>query len=84
MRFWDGVFAALQTSRRDIGSSAQAALHSPGTTVIDQALPLLINDLPMLPEPVVLVLDDYHLIENGEIHGAIELLVERLPAVLIW
>ena len=28
----------------------------------------------------MLVLDDYHLIENGEIHGAIELLVERLPS----
>jgi LuxR family transcriptional regulator, maltose regulon positive regulatory protein len=28
----------------------------------------------------VVVLDDYHLIENGEIHGAIELLVERLPS----
>ena len=28
----------------------------------------------------MLVLDDYHLIENGEIHGAIELLVERAPS----
>ena len=51
-----------------------------GTTVTDQVLPLLINDLAELPEPVVLVLDDYHLIENGEIHGAVELLIERLPA----
>jgi LuxR family maltose regulon positive regulatory protein len=80
VRFWDGVFAALQSTAREIGGSAQAALHSPGTTVTDQVLPLLINDLAELAEPVVLVLDDYHLIENAEIHGAIELLVERLPA----
>ena len=73
------MFAALQTTAPRIGDSAQAALHSPGTTVTDQVLPLLINDLAELPEPVVLVLDDYHLIENGEIHGAIELLIERLP-----
>ncbi len=79
VRFWDGVLAALQTVAPRIGSSAQASLYSPGTPVIDQALPLLINDLTMLPEPVVLVLDDYHLIENGEIHRTIELLVERLP-----
>ena len=79
VRFWDGVVAALQTTAPRIGDSAQAALHSPGTTVTDQVLPLLINDLAELPEPIVLVLDDYHLIENGEIHGAIELLVERLP-----
>jgi len=80
VRFWDGVFAALQTTAPDIGGSAQSALHSPGTTVTDQVLPLLINDLAELSEPVVIVLDDYHLIENGEIHGAIELLVERLPS----
>jgi LuxR family maltose regulon positive regulatory protein len=79
VRFWDGVFAALQTIAPGIGDSAQAALHSPGTTVTDQVLPLLINDLAGLAEPAVLVLDDYHLIENGEIHGAIELLIERLP-----
>ena len=81
VRFWDGVFAALQTTAPAIAGSAQAALHSPGTTVTDQVLPLLINDLAELNEPIVLVLDDYHLIENGEIHGAIELLVERLPSV---
>ena len=80
VRFWDGVFAALQTTAPDVGGSAQAALHSPGTTVTDQVLPLIINDLAELAEPVVLVLDDFHLIENGEIHGAIELLVERLPS----
>jgi ATP/maltotriose-dependent transcriptional regulator MalT len=80
VRFWDGVFAALQTTVPHIGCSAQAALHSPGTTVPDHVLPLLINDLAELTQPVVLVLDDYHLIENGEIHRAIELLVERLPS----
>jgi LuxR family maltose regulon positive regulatory protein len=41
---------------------------------------LLINDLAELAEPVVLVLDDYHLIENAEIHDAIGLLVDRLPS----
>jgi LuxR family transcriptional regulator, maltose regulon positive regulatory protein len=80
VRFWDGVFAALRTTAPGIGGAAQTALHSPGTTVTDQVLPMLINDLAELAKPVVLVLDDYHLIENGEIHGAIELLVERLPS----
>jgi ATP/maltotriose-dependent transcriptional regulator MalT len=82
VRFWDGVFAALQTIAAEIGGSAQAALHAPGTTITDQVLPLLINDLTKLTEPVVIVLDDYHLIENGEIHAAIGLLVERLPATV--
>jgi LuxR family maltose regulon positive regulatory protein len=58
VRFWDGVFAALQTTAPEIGGSAQAALQSPGTTVADQVLRLLINDLAELAEPVVIVLDD--------------------------
>jgi LuxR family maltose regulon positive regulatory protein len=80
VRFWDGVFAALHTTAPGMSGSAKAALHAPGTTVTDQVLPLLINDLADLTEPVVLVLDDYHLIENGDIHAALELLVERLPS----
>jgi LuxR family maltose regulon positive regulatory protein len=79
VRFWDGVFAALQTIAPDMGGAAQTALHSPGTTVPDHVLPLLINELAELPEPIVLVLDDYHQIDNGEIHGAVKLLFERLP-----
>jgi LuxR family maltose regulon positive regulatory protein len=79
VRFWDGVLAALQTVSPHLGRSAQASLHSPGTTVDDHVLPLLINDLATLEDPLVLVLDDYHMIDNGDIHCAVELLIERLP-----
>jgi LuxR family maltose regulon positive regulatory protein len=79
VRFWDGIVAALQTVRGGLGASAHAALHSPGTTVEDHVLPLLINDLTRLAQPIVLVLDDYHVIENREIHAGMEFLVERLP-----
>jgi LuxR family maltose regulon positive regulatory protein len=64
----------------EIGAASQVSLHSPGTSVDDHVLPLLVNDLAALVDPVVVVLDDYHLIENGQIHHAIELLIERLPA----
>src|SRR5262249_54789169 len=56
VRFWDGVFAALQTIAPKVGDSAQASLHAPGTTIPDHVLPLLVNDLAELTEPVVLVL----------------------------
>ncbi len=80
VRFCDGLIAALQTVVADLGVRAQTALHSPGTTLEDHVLPLLINDLAALSEPVVLALDDYHVIDNVEIHGPIEQLIERLPA----
>jgi len=79
VRFCDGVLAALQTIAPDLGTSAQASLHSPGTTLEDHVLPLLVNDLAGFGEPLVLVLDDYHVVEEKQIHKAIERLVERLP-----
>jgi LuxR family maltose regulon positive regulatory protein len=42
-------------------------------------MPLLINDLAALPASIVMVLDDYHAIENRRIHAALELLIEHLP-----
>jgi LuxR family transcriptional regulator, maltose regulon positive regulatory protein len=41
---------------------------------------LFINDLADLPEDVVLVLDDYHLIHTSEVHTLLEVLIEHLPA----
>jgi ATP/maltotriose-dependent transcriptional regulator MalT len=82
VRFWDGVLAALAAVQSELGAGAQAALHAPGTTLADHVLPLLINDLDRLEEPLVLVLDDYHEIVSGAIHAAIALLLERLPPMV--
>ena len=82
VRFWDGVIAALRTVVPDAGADAQTALHSPGTTVSDHVLPLLVNELAALAEPLVLVLDDYHAISNEALHDGVALLIERLPATV--
>ena len=80
VRFWDCVIAALENVAPGIGASAQASLHGPGASISDQVLPLLINELATLDRAMVLVLDDYHVIENAQIHREIEWLIERLPA----
>jgi LuxR family transcriptional regulator, maltose regulon positive regulatory protein len=79
VRFWDGVIAALRTVDPALGTSAEAALHSPGTTIDEHMLPLLINELSDRDESIVLALDDYHAIDNGHIHRQIETFIERLP-----
>jgi LuxR family maltose regulon positive regulatory protein len=43
---------------------------------------LLINDLADLPEDVLLVLDNYHLIRTGEVHTLLDLLIGYLPPQL--
>lgn len=43
-------------------------------------MPLLINGIESIPHPLVLVLDDYHLIELQAIHEALTFLLDHLPA----
>ncbi len=46
---------------------------------MDNTLTVLINQLTALSERVILVLDDYHVIDNGAIHAALTFLLEHLP-----
>ena len=41
--------------------------------------PLLVSELVRLTDPVVLVLDDYHLISNPECHDQVAFLLLNLP-----
>lgn len=85
-RFWRYVIAALQTVEGAIGEIAQAALQSSGFADADTLPPLdtlvtaLINDVAELPEPLVLVLDDYHVIKTEPIHNSLNFLLEHLPS----
>ena len=78
-RFWSHVAASLRKAGVELPEAFEAAAAAPGTTAADAALPLLINTLAQAELAPVLVLDDYHLITQQEIHGAMRLLVERLP-----
>ncbi|MEW6471459.1 MAG: LuxR C-terminal-related transcriptional regulator [Actinomycetota bacterium] len=82
VRFWTYVIEALRSVAPGLGELALAALGAPGTTAIDITLPALVNDLAALDSPVVLVLDDYHLVTNPEVHEAMAFLVEHLPPTL--
>lgn len=46
----------------------------------DTVLAILVNQLPTAFERLVIILDDYHHIDNQEIHGFVSSLVDHLPA----
>ena len=78
-RFWAYVIAALDKLRGGIGAQALELLLSSQPSQIDTVLILLINDLMAISNDFVLVLDDYHLIENQAIHTGQTFLLEHLP-----
>ncbi|HYN51667.1 MAG TPA: LuxR C-terminal-related transcriptional regulator [Thermoleophilaceae bacterium] len=80
--FWNYVIAALRTVVPGICERPLALLRAPGTEAVREMLPLLINEIASLREPIVLVLDDYHLVEDPAIHEELSYLIEHLPAQL--
>jgi LuxR family maltose regulon positive regulatory protein len=77
--FWTHVIAALRGALPGVGEGAQALLESPGES-IETVLAPLINELAAVPGDVVLVLDDYHVIDAPEIQTGMTFLLEHLPA----
>ena len=77
--FWTYCVAALDTLWPGIGNAARALLSSAQPASSHTVLTVLINALSALPDDVVLVLDDYHLIETPAVHEALAFLLDHLP-----
>jgi LuxR family transcriptional regulator, maltose regulon positive regulatory protein len=80
-RFWRYVAAALDGVRPGAGQRVEA-LFQGGQPPLETVLTVLINELVTEPEQVVLVLDDYHLVEAAAVHDGLAVLLERLPPQL--
>ncbi|MEO1289601.1 MAG: helix-turn-helix transcriptional regulator, partial [Chloroflexota bacterium] len=80
-RFWTYLVGALQTLSPDLGQGALEVLLSP-TGEQDVGLTILLNEIADLSEDIVLILDDYHLIEAETIDQGIQFFVENLPPQL--
>jgi LuxR family transcriptional regulator, maltose regulon positive regulatory protein len=81
--FWTYLLTALQMARPGVGAGALALLHEPHAS-IDGVLATLVNDLDAVRDDVVLVLDDYHVIETRDVHDGLAFLLEHLPRTSAW
>jgi LuxR family transcriptional regulator, maltose regulon positive regulatory protein len=80
-RFWRAVAAALDGTRAGLGQRAAALLQGPQLS-LEAMLSVLVDELLAVPGEVVLVLDDYHLVEAPPVHDSLAVLLERLPPQL--
>jgi LuxR family maltose regulon positive regulatory protein len=82
VRFWTYVLTAVQRVSPPVADAALGALGAPGVDPVDVSLPVLLNALAGTDEPHVLVLDDYHLLKDAQLHKQVEFLVAYAPASL--
>lgn len=72
------LIAALRSVAPDIGREALGSLHTEPLPV-DLIFTGLVNEIAELSDKLLLVLDDYHLIENETIHTITRFLIEHSP-----
>lgn len=78
-RFLTYFIAALQTIIPKIGAGALRMLQSAQPSPTESVLDILLNDIAATSNDVILVLDDYHLVDSKAIDQALTFLLEHLP-----
>ncbi|GHO98245.1 LuxR family transcriptional regulator [Reticulibacter mediterranei] len=79
-RFWISVIAALRTCRPEMGTHALTLLHT--AAPLASSLTTLINEFAgqrAENSPLVLILDDYHVIDEPSIHASLTFWLEHVP-----
>jgi LuxR family transcriptional regulator, maltose regulon positive regulatory protein len=80
-RFWRHTAAALDTVRPGLAKGVAGPLGGVAAS-FDALVATLVNELADTADEVVLLLDDYHLIESPQIHASLELLLAHPPSAL--
>ena len=81
-RFLTYLVAALsrvEGMEATVGEGALSMLQSPQPPSTEAVLTSLINEVAALPDRIILVLDDYHIIDSSPIDDALTFLLEHLP-----
>ncbi|WP_374458045.1 LuxR C-terminal-related transcriptional regulator [Nocardioides sp.] len=78
-RFWRYLVAALRTALPGVAEDALALLSDSQTPPVETLLTAVVNDVAASRAEVVLLLDDYHVIDSPAVHDGMAFLLAHLP-----
>jgi ATP/maltotriose-dependent transcriptional regulator MalT len=81
-RFWRYLLLAAGQAGSAAGPAALRRLDAAGSDVLRDVLPAFVNELASAQAPLVLVLDDYHLVTSTHVHATVAMLLDRCPPQL--
>ena len=81
-RFWRYLLLAADQTGSAAGTAALRRLDAAGSDVLRDVLPVFVNELASAEGPLVVVLDDYHLVTSRQIHATVATLLDRSPPQL--
>ena len=80
-QFWSYIVTALEEIQPEVGRFVRAYLEVPQPP-IHAILRILINEISQVSKDFVLVLDDYHHVDDPAIHDTFTFFIDHLPANL--
>ncbi|NMB57744.1 MAG: AAA family ATPase [Chloroflexi bacterium] len=81
-RFLRYLIRAIQTACPGVGREILGLLDSPQPPAVDSLLLALINEISVLERKVILVLDDYHLINSSPANEIMKFFLEHQPVAI--
>jgi LuxR family transcriptional regulator, maltose regulon positive regulatory protein len=81
-RFWRYLLLAAGQAGPAAGAAALRRLDMAGSDVLRDVLPDFVNEVASTGSPLVLVLDDYHLVSSRQVHESVATLLDRCPPQL--
>ena len=81
-RFLAYLAAAFQQVDEEIGAPLLGALQAPQLPAIEKVLAGLLNEIAARTDPLILVLDDFHLLHNPAVLQVMGFLLDHLPPQL--
>ena len=79
-RFWRYVLASIDRVLPGIGGEATTLAYGSQPSSAEVVIATLLNSMQQVAQSLVLVLDDYHLIEQHDIHRNLAYAIDHLPA----
>ncbi len=78
-RFLIYLVSSVQTVLPEMGMELLTALQSPQPPPLETVLTAMLNEISTFPDDLILVLDDYHVIESKPVDQILAFLMEHLP-----
>ena len=79
VRFWTYLIAAIQTIHKGTGVEARQLVCAPELRNTEPVAISLINDISQYAADLIVVLDDYHLVEAEQVHAGLSYFLEHQP-----
>ncbi len=79
VRFWIYLIAAMQSIHQEVGVEARQIVSATQLRSAESVAISLINEISRLEHDLIVILDDYHVIEEAQVHAGLSYLLEHQP-----